>query len=74
MLQALADNLANAFESDGVLILLLEEGTGRLEGEAAFGPLRPSARTLQYDPAEMILGKGCWIQGQAAIQDALVSL
>lgn len=74
MLQALADKLANAFESDGVLILLLEEGTGRLQGEAAFGPLRPSARTLQYDPAEMILGKWVLDSGQAvAIQDALVS-
>jgi diguanylate cyclase (GGDEF)-like protein len=74
MLQALADDLANAFEADGVLILLLEEGTGRLQGEAAFGPLRPSARTLAYDPVEMILGKWVLDSGQAvAIQDALVS-
>ena len=74
MLQALADKLANAFEADGVLILLLEEGTGRLLGEAAFGPLRPSARTLQYDPEEMILGKWVLDTGEAvAIQDAVVS-
>ncbi len=74
MLQALADDLANAFEADGVLILLLEEGTGRLQGEAAFGPLRPSARTLAYDPVEMILGKWVLDSGQAvAIQDSLVS-
>jgi diguanylate cyclase (GGDEF)-like protein len=74
MLQALADNLANAFEADGVLILLLEEGIGRLQGEAAFGPLRPSARSMQYDPVEMILGKWVLDSGQAvAIQDALVS-
>ncbi len=74
MLQALADNLATAFEADGVLILLLEEGTGRLLGEAAFGPLRPTARTLQYDSQEMILGKWVLDTGEAvAIQDAVVS-
>ena len=74
MLQALADNLANAFEADGVLLLLLEGGTGRLLGEAAFGLLRPSARTLQFDPDKMILGKSVLDSGESiAIQDAFVS-
>ena len=74
LLQALADNLGKAFDADGALILLLEESSGHLKGEAAFGPLRPSARALHYDPAEMILGKHVLETGQSlAIPDALAS-
>jgi diguanylate cyclase (GGDEF)-like protein len=56
------------------LILLLDESKSRLIGEAAFGPLRPTAKSLQFDPTEMILGKWVLDSGEpVAIQDALFS-
>ena len=74
LLQALADNLGKAFEADGALIMMLDESTGMLRGEAAFGPQRPNARSLQYEPGEMVLGKWVLDTGQAvAIQDARAS-
>lgn len=74
LLQAMADHLGKDFETDGALILLLDETSGKLQGEAAFGPLRPTIRALEYDPAEMILGK--WVLDNAqsmVIQDSLTS-
>ncbi len=74
LFQSLADNLGKTFDADGVLILILDESAGILRGEAAFGPLRPSARTLNYELEKIVLGSTVLDSGQAlVVEDTLAS-